>query len=140
MNNSRGVSSKLQGKVTDLHSIYQESNRLTNDVSIKSLRTALKHLNSPLASSSRDKVLVLNQSSTTKIEIKETNDPKSHSRLPNISSRIDTNSPIEDYKSENKNFAFQTKSIKVLGDIPIDPSTKKGSEPLLRDRNPDFGS
>jgi hypothetical protein len=93
-------------------------------MSLRSIENALKNLSSPLASSQRDKVLVLNQSSTQNIDILETNNQppvKSQAKLPHIGSRIDTISPPV---NEDKNFAFQTKSIKILGDLAIDPNKK----------------
>ena len=73
--NSR-MSSKAQHKVTDLHSIYQESNRLTHDMSMRSIENTLKNLNSPSAHSQMNKMLVLNQSSTQNIDIMQTNQPQ----------------------------------------------------------------
>lgn len=73
------------------------------------MRTALKHLSSPLGTGSHEKVLVLNQSSTANIAIQETNELDEKTILPQITGRIQSETPaVKDTIQEN--FAFQTQA------------------------------
>ena len=86
---------------------------------MKSLKSALKNLNSPIGGNntkSRDNVLVFNKKQSLNRDLKDIADPKSHAHLPGIPGKIDMTSTSNEQDKNQKNFAFQIDSIRIEGD------------------------